>query len=136
MDKGALAILMVFGCPTLVVIAALLFRYRSLQMRHGERLTAMEKGIDLATLSLSDAFQIQTYRVYLLRGLIWLLTGLAIGLCLLVLTPPLFDGPRSVGLFGLIPVGVGLAYLIFYRVEDRRMQTEGAGRGDLSLHPR
>ena len=78
MDKGALAILMVFGCPTLVVIAALLFRYRSLQMRHGERLTAMEKGIDLATLSLSDAFQVQTYRVYLLRGLIWLLTGLLV----------------------------------------------------------
>ncbi len=29
--------------------------------------------------------------------------------------------PMAVGLLGLIPVGVGMAYLIFYRVESRKL---------------
>lgn len=120
MDNGMVAILMVFGCPTLIVIGALWFRLRSVQLRHQERLTAMEKGIDLAALALSDPFRIQNYRAYLLRGLLWLLSGLAIVLCLAVLTPPLFDGPRTTSLLGLIPVSVGVAYLIFYWVENHR----------------
>lgn len=133
MDKGMVAILMVFGCPTLIVIGALLFRYRSVQLRHQERLAAMEKGIDLTTLALSDPFRIQNYRAYLLRGLLWLLAGLAITLCLAVLTPPLFDGPRTTALLGLIPVSVGVAYLIFYWSENRRAETKGDGHETFSI---
>lgn len=133
MDKGALAILMVFGCPTLIVLGALWFRYHSVQLRHRERMTAMEKGIDLTALTMSDPFRIQSYRAYLLRGLLWLLTGLAITLCLAVLTPPLFDGPRTTALLGLIPVFVGIAYLIFYWTENRRAEAEGKSHETLSI---
>lgn len=133
MDKGTIAILMVFGCPTLIVIGALLFRYRSVQLRHQERLTAMEKGIDLTVLALSDPFRIQNYRAYLLRGLLWLLAGLAITLCLAVLTPPLFDGPRSTALLGLIPVSVGVAYLIFYWSENRRAADQNSSPQSFSI---
>jgi len=127
MDRQALAVFMVFGCPTLVLLAALLVRYLAAQMRHRERLAAIEKGVDLAALSLPDSFPLDTWRLYLLRGLIWLLSGLAIALCLLVLTPSLFDGPRTAALLGFIPAGVGLAYLIFYWTEGQRAEEEKAG---------
>lgn len=133
MAIGLVSILMVFGCPTLIVIGALLFRYRSVQLRHRERLAAMEKGVDLTTLALSDPFHIQNYRAYLLRGLLWLLAGVAITICLAVLMPPLFDGPRATALLGLIPVSVGLAYLIFYRSESQRAGGEEPQHETLSM---
>jgi cadmium resistance protein CadD (predicted permease) len=82
---------------------------------------------------MSDPFRIQNYRAYLLRGLLWLLAGLAITLCLAVLTPPLFDGPRATALLGLIPVFVGIAYLIFYWTESRRAEAEEDSHETLSI---
>lgn len=126
MNTGALAILMVFGCPTAVLLVALYVRYRAMQARHRERMTAIEKGVSLEDLARLDAFPCSPGRIFLLRGLLWLLPGLALALCLLVLTPVLFDGPRTVAWLGIIPAAVGLAYLVFYWLEQRDGDRETA----------
>src|SRR5690242_7121135 len=66
---------------TLLVIAAvllvgftLLMRYRKAELRHRERMTAMEKGIALPA-DPAPAKAPWSPRVYLLRGLMWLFTG-------------------------------------------------------------
>ena len=63
-------------------IWALNLRYRVRELRHRERLAAIEKGVSgpaLADLSEMGA----TPRAYLLRGMIWLFTGVSLVVCLL-----------------------------------------------------
>src|SRR5262245_61288629 len=135
-----------------VFVYPLYLRFRRRELLHKERMAALEKGV-----ALPDLTDIETGpRVYLLRGMIWLLSGLALSVFLLVLsattqfpksaeqrfreantiarlggTPDQIQQaqndtgrqnrlPYAVSLIGLVPVGVGLAYLIFYRVETAR----------------
>lgn len=137
-----------------IIAAALYWRFKNRELQHRERLIALEKGVELPTLGASAAPP-WTPRVYLLRGMIWLFTGIAI--CASV--PFIAIGterhteawirvgeanrakangasdeqvkeimmdrgsrgmPPGIGLIGLIPMGVGLAYLITYRAERAR----------------
>ena len=131
---------------------ALYLRFRRRELQHKERMAAIEKGVALPDLTDIEAGP----RIYLLRGMIWLLSGLALSVFLLVVsatvqlpksaeqrfreantiarlggtaeqiqqaqndTGPLLRLPYAVSLIGLVPVGVGAAYLIFYRVEKTR----------------
>jgi hypothetical protein len=115
-------------------------------------MAALEKGVALPDLTDIEVGP----RIYLLRGMIWLLSGLALSVFLLVLsattqfpksaeerfreantiarlggtaeqiqqaqndTGPQERLPYAVSLIGLVPIGVGVAYLIFYRVEKTR----------------
>jgi hypothetical protein len=133
-------------------IYALYLRFRRRELQHKERMAAIEKGVALPDLTDIEAGP----RIYLLRGMIWLLTGIALSVFLLVIsattrfpksaeerfreanTIARWGGtaeqiqqaqndtgsqerlPYAVSLIGLVPVGVGLAYLIFYRVETAR----------------
>ena len=95
------------------------FRYRRRALLHKERLLAMEKGIDLPVdPALTPGLPPQ---VCLLRGLLWLFAGIAWIVCLLGIAALLRDYDRTVAaacaFAGIVPVGIGSAYLIYYRLQ-------------------
>jgi hypothetical protein len=56
---------------------SLLFRYKKRELEHRERLAALEKGEPLPAVSVALRAP-WSPRVYLLRGMIWLFTGIAL----------------------------------------------------------
>lgn len=136
-------------------LPALYLRYKKEQMRHQERMTALEKGAELPPMQVEPAAAPWSPRVYLLRGLIWLFCGIGLSASLMgiaqgtkreeplewrmeraqdlrqrgvpeVEVQKLMNSsrelkglPEGAALLGLIPFGVGLAYLIFYREEKK-----------------
>jgi len=154
-------ILMVFFAAA-IIVWALFLRFKRHELRHQERMTALEKGADLPADPPEKPPVPWSPRVYLLRGLIWLFTGAGLsafllGLSLTVVSHPQnFEDrlwraqnlrrngateeevkqylsqsqnpdaarqefPAGFSLIGLIPMGVGLAYLIYYRGESHRL---------------
>ncbi len=142
-----------------IIIWSLNIRYRRQELKHKERMAALEKGAELPAEPAEKPPVPWSPRVYLLRGLIWLFTGLGLSTFLLGLSlsigsrPQTFedrlygaqhlrhqgateeeikqylserkdssrrDMPEGIALIGLIPMGVGLAYLIYYRGEQSR----------------
>ncbi len=91
-------------------------RKRALQMelRHKERLVALERGLELPP-DVDPALDPKLVRPrHLLRGLVWTFVGLAaIGFFYNE------SGPDEAWLGGL-PLAVGLAYLLYYVLEGRR----------------
>jgi hypothetical protein len=122
-------------------------------------MAALEKGAELPAEPAERPPVPWSPRVYLLRGLVWLFTGIGLvtfllGLSLSIGSRPvtledrlwhaqnlrhngateeeikqyLSEGkdsvrremPEGIALIGLIPMGVGLAYLIYYRGEQGR----------------
>ena len=153
-----------------VIIVRLILRHRGEQMRHQERMAALEKGVDVPLSAPLPA----TSRVHLLRGLMWTFASLGIVIFLLGVSwstqkPPYasdiayrahnlrsnlnipLDEARKIAeqdvksnnrgmpvgfaLFGLVPLGVGLAYLSFYFTDESRKSADlarfepPAGRG-------
>ena len=148
-------IVVIFASALILIMALLFMRHRNQQMRHQERLAALEKGVAIPAAASAP----WSPRVYLLRGLIWSFTGAALIIALFVasmtserhyresaelmaaqarnvsqnLQIPVEQArqivekdsaaraaedtgvPIALALFGLIPLGVGLAYIIFYR---------------------
>ncbi len=95
---------------------------RRREMIHRERLAAIEKGLPLPPEEPAGMDgSTPGPRNYLLRGLVWLFLGA--GLFTAVLLTSMFaepdDRPIIARFFfaGLVPAGVGIAYLIFYSVE-------------------
>ena len=140
----------VFG----LILAALLMRNRQQYLLHQERMAALEKG---TAIPLGPEPAPWSPRAYLLRGLIWSFSGVALIVCLLGIawstqrpqTPedisyraraisrnldiPLDQArqmaekdqtarglPAGVALLGVVPLAVGLAYLVFYFTDDAR----------------
>lgn len=139
-----------------VVVAALYFRYRNLQLLHQERMAAIEKG---TAVPVGRTLAPWSPRVYLLRGLIWSMSGIALAVFLFGIAVashrrerlesavldakylseqaniPMEEArkiieadrdlrgqgvPPAVALLGLIPLGIGLAYLAFYYTDESR----------------
>jgi uncharacterized protein DUF6249 len=151
-----------------IIIWSLVLRYKRQEMRHKERMSALEKGSDIASLNLNEKEPAPwSPRVYLLRGLIWLFTGIGLSVFLLGLsltigsqTETLEDKlwraqnlrrqgatedeikqylndrskqterkmPEGLSLIGLIPIGVGLSYLVYYRKEQNSAEIAGSAR--------
>src|ERR1700683_2106730 len=59
-----------------IIIWSLNIRYRRQELRHKERMAAIEKGAELPAESPERPLLPWSPRVYLLRGLFWLFTGL------------------------------------------------------------
>ena len=106
------------------VIIGIVSRHRQLlqrvDLRHRERLVAMEKGLELPPESL-DA-DVRRPR-FLLRGLVWSFAGIAAYFSLRGLA-----GAEE-SMLSLIPIAVGLAYLIYYFVEGRKEDEQAASKG-------
>ena len=143
-----------------IIIWSLVLRYKRQQLRHQERMAAIEKSAELPAEPAERAPAPWSPRIYLLRGLIWLFTGIGLTVFLFGLSlsvgahqetiedrlwraqnlrrngatedevkqlinskePVRKDFPEGFALIGLIPIGVGLAYIIYYRGEDKRPQ--------------
>jgi hypothetical protein len=127
-------------------------RYRRRVLQHQERMAALDKGTPLPDLT-EEPQALWSRNVYLLRGMMWLFSGIAIALFFSAMvaysheTPrmesrlyriqelrglgateeqiqeaekePFRALPEGLGLLGLVPIGIGVAYLISYRVERK-----------------
>ena len=109
------AIIMSLSIP--IVYQVLDYRRRRdvVEAHHRERMAAIERGMDLPPLPEAFYSPIDRDRRprHLLVGMIWLFVGIAIFMAMGAVAGP------DVRFFGLIPAGVGLAYLIYYFVEGR-----------------
>ena len=139
-----------------MILWSLNLRFKRRELQHKERLIALEKGVTLVEPPRQTAPW--SPQVYLLRGLIWLFSGIAITVAIFAISqtarkntspevklwraatlrhqgatedevkmflnsPQTYDSdiPAGLALLGLIPAGVGLAYLLFYRAEGRKL---------------
>jgi uncharacterized membrane protein HdeD (DUF308 family) len=120
------AIIMGIGIGMLAIYLRYRKRKEIFAHYHQERMAAIEKGIECPPwpdrlLADEDAPSTPSPRRHLLKGLVWLFIGLAVTVAVYAT----FD--LSHALFGLIPIGIGAAHLIYYAVEGRR-EAEAAPR--------
>jgi hypothetical protein len=88
-------------------------------LHHKERMAAIEKGMEVPPLPPEFFADPRRNRArgpadYLRKGLVWLLVGVAA-------TVALRSTHDSDFLWGLVPVAVGVAYLLFYYLEGRKL---------------
>lgn len=157
MNAPGLVLLLMVAAAAVIIIWSLSFRYKRQELRHKERMTALEKGVPMPEEPPERPRAPWSPRVYLLRGLVWLLGGIGLSVFLFGLAvsvndrpqtyedrllrashlrasgtpeeqikeflnskePVRRDFPEGFALIGLIPIGVGLAYIIYYRSEDK-----------------
>ena len=118
------AIVFTFGIPGIVLVVWFTLNYhkrrRLMELHHAERMAAIERGMDIPPLPIELIDGRSTpkrRRSALLPGLIWAFIGLAF------VVGALTHGGEDMPVFaGLIPLGVGLAYLIYYFVEGRNVE--------------
>ena len=91
---------------------------RAMELAHAERMAAIERGMELPAAPIEllgdQLAKAQRPRTALLPGLVWLFVGSAIGITRIA------DEDSAPLLIGLIPMGIGLAYLIYYFIEERK----------------
>jgi Domain of unknown function (DUF6249) len=90
------------------------------QLHHAERMAAIEKGIDVPPLP-PEFFgdykrRVRSPTFNLQRGWMWLLIGLAV-------TIALFETGQRDAWWGLVPMAVGVAYLLSYLIDRRTAPT-------------
>jgi hypothetical protein len=112
-----IAIIMGVGAGIVGIIARHRQQLQRVELRHKERLVAIEKGIELPP-ELADA-DVRRPR-YLLKGLIWTFAGVASYFPL----NSLAGADEST--LAIVPVAIGLAYLIFYWVQGRHEDAAAA----------
>ena len=108
-----------------IVFAIVDYRRRRdiVEANHKERMAAIERGMEAPQLPESFYLAMKPPRrsSYLLPGLIWLFVGVGLFVALGAVAG------EDVRFFGLIPAGVGLAFLIYYFVEGRKLPPVSAG---------
>jgi hypothetical protein len=114
------------GGPVAVLITWIALNYRKrrrlMELHHAERMAAIERGMDVPPLpiELINGAPGRRRRSSLLPGLVWFFIGLALVIGTLAGNR---HGDDDIPLFvALIPLGVGLAYLIYYFVEGRHVE--------------
>jgi hypothetical protein len=127
--EDVVGIIFIVGSP--VVIVSIVFGFGLLRYSQRQRTIrlALEKGMDISPLLAQEtAGHLQPYR-YVLRGLLWGLPGLLIGVGV-TWSAIRHNIPPYFAMFGWIPAAIGAAYLIFYRL----LLAQNGGAGDPS-HP-
>ena len=120
-------ILFGIGGPVAVVVIWFTLNYHKrrklMELHHAERMAAIERGMEIPPLpiELIDGRSTPKRRsTALLPGLVWFFIGLALVIGTLVGQG---HGEDDMPLFAaLIPLGIGLAYLIYYFVEGRHVE--------------
>lgn len=114
------AIIMSLAIPIVYAITDYRRRRDIVEAHHKERLAGIERGMEIPPLP--EAFFKPLGRVerprHLLTGMIWLFVGIAVFLFLGAVAD------SDVAFLGLIPAGVGAAFLIYYFVEGRKELAE------------
>lgn len=111
----------VFSIPIIWIVLNYRKRRRFMELHHAERMAAIERGMELPPLPLELIEGRKRRRSgSLLPGLVWFFIGLAVFAGWLITG---FDDDLPV-IGGLIPLGIGLAYLIYYGVEGRHTEKQ------------
>ena len=97
-----------------VAIAAMILKNQSRKIESSEILAAIEKGVEVKFPEVN--------RNRLLPGLVWLFLGIVMTLGMALAIPN--DAPAGMWVWGLIPVAVGAAYLIVYRIDEQKAGSE------------
>jgi hypothetical protein len=115
-----IAITLGIGIAMLAIFLNYKRRKETFALYHQERMAALDKGVETPPLPdflLTEngrPFGRYNPRHHLLKGLVWLFVGIGLGCGLW----------RAVGfewaLFSLVPIGIGLAHLIYYFVEGKK----------------
>ena len=92
-----------------VVIVALYLKLQKRKVESAEILAAIEKGVEVK-------FP-ENRKSRLLSGLMWLFIGIVVTAAMVVAVPD--HGPSGMWVWGLVPVAVGAAYLIVFRIEEQ-----------------
>jgi hypothetical protein len=110
------AIVMSLSIPIVYAIVDYRRKRAIVEAHHKERLAAIERGMDIPALPESfynPPAPLRRNRT-LLVGMIWFFVGIGLTVAL---GQVVGDG---VMYFGLIPTGVGLAFLLYYAIEGRK----------------
>lgn len=116
-----LGVIFAVGLPLSIPIVYIALNYRKrkrlMELSHAERMAAIERGMEVPPLpiELIDG-RSNRRRSSLLPGLVWFFIGLA------VVAGTLSIGDDMPIVFGLVPLAIGLAYLIYYAVEGRHVE--------------
>lgn len=106
-----------FGVAIVAIIVGYREKMKRSELRHRERITALEKGIELPP---DPEPNPDGKRTSLKRGL----TGLFLGIVLYFALRAVADG--NVAIFGLIPAALGVANLISWLVERKKNDSSAA----------
>lgn len=126
------------GLPLSIPIVWIVLNYRKrrrlMELHHTERMAAIERGMEIPPLpiELIAGGGTRRRRTTLLPGLVWMFVGLAVLVSLRSLA-------EEEALLGLIPTGIGIAYLLYYVIEGRKLEArqleqESAERSSKQLH--
>lgn len=102
------------GIAAIAIIAGHQRKMQRNELRHKERLVAMEKGLELPP-ELAEPIEEAAKSNGLRSGMI----GLGVGVVLYFALSEVAGS--DVALFGLIPAAVGVAQLIYYFIEGRKL---------------
>lgn len=113
------------GLPLSIPIIMMVLNYRRrrrlMELHHAERMAAIERGMEVPPLPkelLEDSVG-RRRRSSLLPGLVWFFVGVAILISLQSITEV-----DDAAMIGLVPTGVGLAYLLYYLLEGRKIEAQ------------
>ena len=115
---GLVSSTLALSIPIIYIVMRFRRTQKAMELVHAQRMAAIERGMELPPASLDFGLEPagrSKARTALLPGLMWSFVGLAISGASLITDgdgPPIF--------IGLILLGIGLAYLIYYAVEDRK----------------
>lgn len=113
-----LGVIFAIGFPLSIPIIALVLRYRrrkqTIELHHAERMAAIERGMDVPPLPLEPLSERRPC-TGLQRGLVCTLVGAA-----LLGAWAIMEKDR-LAVAGLVVGAVGVAYLIYYAIEGRKL---------------
>lgn len=116
------AIVLGLSIPIVNTILDYRKKRRLIETHHAERMAAIERGMDLPPLPAEIlGGGRRRPQSTLLPGLIWFFVGLALTAL------PFRSSDFDIALVGLIPTGVGVAYLIYYFAEGRKLERGANG---------
>jgi Domain of unknown function (DUF6249) len=106
-----------FSIPLTYMVLNYRKRRRLMELHHTERMAAIERGMELPPLprELFEGSRSRRRTTSLLPGLVWFFIGVGI----LIALQSISDEEAMIG---LVPAGIGLAYLIYYFMEGRRIE--------------
>lgn len=111
------AIVMSLSIPIVFAIVDYRRRRDIVEAHHKERMAAIERGMELPPLpeAFFRSFSADRRPRHLLSGMIWTFAGAGLFVALWEVAS------EDVAWFALMPIGVGLALLIYYFVEGRKL---------------
>jgi hypothetical protein len=115
---GLVSSTLVLSIPIIFIVLGSRRKQKAMELVHAQRMAAIERGMELPPASLDFGLQQSgrnKSRTALLPGLMWFFVGLAISSASLAA-----DGDAPPMFLCLIPVAIGLAYLIYYVAEERK----------------